>query len=800
MEHWMTVDMTFGEWLKRRRRQLDLTQSELAEQAGCSVGTIQKIEQDLRRPSKQLAELLATQLHISAEQQPAFITFARTEAYMAEMTEALAAMGEIPLELETIPLKEENAAPGAVPQTAPAQTANNLPLPATPFIGRETELAELDKLIADPAVRLVTIVGTGGMGKTRLALATADRQLNHSFASTRALVHGVFFIDLARLDVGEQIIPALADALNFPLSSGEQEKRTPKQQILDYLRQKQMLLIMDNFEHLLEEANLVADILRSAPAVKILVTSRERLQLQEEHLFIIHRLEFPDWETGADLAALEDAAEYTAVKLFLQSARRLRRNFQLQADDLTYLSRICRLVEGMPLAVELAAGWVDLLSLREIADELARSLDMLETNMRNVPQRQRSLRAVFDTSWERLSQAEQSALMGFSLFRGGCTREAAQAVTGTSLRTLANLSNKSLIQYRQRNGRYQIHALLRQYAAEKLALNITAETAARGAHCTYYCTALAQWERVLKDRDRPTAVAAIRADYDDIRTAWEWAVANSKIGDLTKATNGWGEYFIASGYLDAGERIFQEAVATIAATHPVIDSIDLVRLCVRLQTWQIKLSLDQHLTRLRYHEEQEHLLRQNLSLLSDWATAEERFQAEEALIRLQLARIQKYGGEHQTVAALTELETSLYLYRQLEDKAGIADVLSEIAWLHFHQRSLEQARELLSQSLAIWQETGNVWRLARGLSALQAIAQDMGDFEAGFEVIEQMADVVANLQTSRNSLGLAALLMLFASKLTHVGRFAAARRWPDIVWPSMMIWEQESSNWRMPMP
>ncbi len=292
-------------------------------------------------------------------------------------------------------------------------------------------MAALEDLITDPEARLVTIVGPGGMGKTRLSLAIAEQYLGEDY-----FPNGVFFIALAPLRSTEHIVPTMADAFDFQLEGGGPGTRSPRQQILDYLRSKRMLLVLDNFEHLLAGVDLVSDILGAAPEVKILVTSRERLHLRPEQLFPIQGLEFPDWETP------EDAANYTAIRLFIQSAQRVRPDFALRADDLTYLTRICRLVDGMPLGVELAAAWVDLLSLADIAAEIRQSLDFLETDLHDVPARHRSIRAIFDTSWGRLSQREQAAMAQLSVFRGGFTRPAAQQVAGANLRTLATPANR----------------------------------------------------------------------------------------------------------------------------------------------------------------------------------------------------------------------------------------------------------------------------------------------------------------------------------------------------------------------
>jgi non-specific serine/threonine protein kinase len=379
---------------------------------------------------------------------------------------------------------------------------HNLPAQTTPFVGREHELQHIANVFTNPDIRLLTIIGQGGMGKTRLMLEVAHRLMRENDLLSEAppfYADGVFFVELAALSAPENIITAIADAMSFQFQPDE---RSPKQQLLDFLRPKQVGLMLDNFEHLLAGAGIVHEILQAAPHVRITVTSRERLNLSGETLLHLEGMDFPDWETP------EDALEYSAVKLFLQGATRANSAFTLKADDLVYVARICRQAEGLPLAIILAASWLPMLSISEIAVEMRQSLDFLQTELRDIPSRQRSMRAVFDYSWNLLNLNEQQIFTRLAVFSGSFTREAAEAVTGAHLRVLMSLTNKSLLRRHAESGRYEIHELLRQYA--EAYLQAAGETEmARNHHSIYYAKWLYQTNPMLTGQE-PTMSAPSR--------------------------------------------------------------------------------------------------------------------------------------------------------------------------------------------------------------------------------------------------------------------------------------------------
>lgn len=383
---------------------------------------------------------------------------------------------------------------------------HNLPAQVTDFVGREDELSELARLLGDGQLRLVTILAPGGMGKTRLSLEAAEREIAR-------FKDGVYFIDLVPLRDENSIITAIADAISHQFSGGEDQKG----ELLNRLSTRSLLLVMDNFEHLLDNASLTTEILQAAPDVKIMVTSRQRLEQPGETLFHLSGMTFPEWETP------EDALEYAAVKLFMQAAKRARPDFTLTVENLDYVARVCRLVAGMPLAIVLSAAWLGMLSVEEIAEELQQNIDLLEAQGGDVPARQQSARVVFDYSWQMMTADEQKIFMQLTVFRGGFSREAAQTITGANLKTLMSLVNKSLIRRDATSGRYSIHELLRQYGRERLEKDVELYQTIQREHCHYYLQSVSERTDWLKGGRQIQAADDITADHDNVKRAWIYA-------------------------------------------------------------------------------------------------------------------------------------------------------------------------------------------------------------------------------------------------------------------------------------
>lgn len=456
---------------------------------------------------------------------------------------------ELPLPTETAHLYDAGQAADEPSAQTPSRAMNNLPAPPAPLVGRESELAELAGLLADEDRRLLTLVGPGGVGKTHLALEAARG--NSDFFR-----HGVYFVPLATIGSAEFIVQAMMEALGLTFTGGDD----PKVLLLRYLRNREMLLVMDNFEHVVAGALLLSEILEIAPGVTILVTTREKLNLRSEIVFNVSGLEFSDWQSP------EEALAQGAAQLFVQYAGRVRPNFSLGEEESQAVKRICELVEGMPLGILLAASWADVLSPREIADEISNSLDFLETELRDVHPRQRSIRAVFNTSWERLSPAERELFKNLSVFRDGFTRHAAEEVAGATLRTLAALVNKSLLRRDQRRARYEAHELLRQYAAERLEAGAEASQATNEAHALYFAGYMEEMSKQLRTNREYEALDEIERDIENVRKAWRFLAQQGNAAQIERMIDSLWFFHEIRGWLHAGLELFRDAQATSVST------------------------------------------------------------------------------------------------------------------------------------------------------------------------------------------------------------------------------------------
>lgn len=431
------------------------------------------------------------------------LLYARTNQRSAALAQYDACARILREQLRVEPSAETNALYERL-RAAGDSPKHNLPAQPTSFVGRAPELAQIENLLLNPQTRLLTLVGVGGSGKTRLAIHAAD----HAW-KLGAFLNGVAFVALANVETLEQLAPTMANAFGIALT-GDIE---PQTQITNYLRAKEMLVVLDNLEQLLDAATWLGEILQTAPRVKLLVTSREKLNTRWEWVVPLEGLDYAD-------------ADSPAAQLFVERAQRGAPNFRVDETNRAAVARVCRIVEGMPLALELAAATVNHHACAEIADELEHNLNFLETTLRDVPSRQRSMRAVFDYSWNLLSARERAVWRKLSVFQGGWTRDAARAIADAAPNELNALADKSLV--RVQSSRYDMHELARQYAREKLEQDAGENSATRAKHSEFFAAFAAANESALKGAGDQAALNVIGQELANVLAGWElaWTIPN----------------------------------------------------------------------------------------------------------------------------------------------------------------------------------------------------------------------------------------------------------------------------------
>ncbi len=379
-----------------------------------------------------------------------------------------------------------------------------IPVQANAFIGRKMELEEIASRLNQADCRLLTLKGLGGIGKTRLALQFAEGQKDN-FAD------GVHFIFLAALQSTSNLAATILNTLKIPLRAGQ----TPEMSLKENLKDKEILLALDNFEHLLEGAPLLGELLEHAPDLKLLVTSREPLNITWEHTFEVFGMRYPE------KASEENFAQYDAVRLFTRTAQQVD-HFQLKPEHYPAVLEICRVVEGMPLGLELAASWVQAFSCQQIAEFLTKDIGIVESTLKDIPERHRNLDNVFKHSWRLLSELEQDVLSKLAIFRGGFDKEAARAITKAPHVTLLKLKQKSLVR-KAKEERFDMHEVIRQGAAKKLKEDDEEYQKVRTVHSKYYLDFFTDNKKVIEASDL-TVIKTIETNLDNIREAWYWAV------------------------------------------------------------------------------------------------------------------------------------------------------------------------------------------------------------------------------------------------------------------------------------
>lgn len=599
---------------------------------------------------------------------------------------------------------------------------HNLPAVLTGFVGRELELETLRRRLASPTCRLICVVGPGGSGKSRLALEAAA-------ALAPAFLNGVWLVSLAAVNAEEpDALPsALAAALQIPMAAGDLRR-----QVIAYLRQRETLLILDNLEHLLDDTGWLTELLAAAPDLKILATSRERLNVQAEQVVELGGLSMP-------AAGDADPAGYAAVALFVRRAQRVEATFAPAPVDLGAIVQICRLVGALPLGIELAAAWVNQLACQEIAVAIAANLDFLTTTRRDVSPRQRSLRAVFDHSWRLLPAAEQRAFARLAVFRGAFTRSAAADVADVRLPALASLVDKSLVR-RIDTDRYDLHEVLHHFALEQLQSIPAAAETLQARHSRFYTDLLAQQTERFKGREQKDALAQVALEIDNVRGAWSAAVSHRWLEHIHAALEGLYHFYMLRSWLAEGLEVFHSARRALEDTEGL--QLPQHRLALgRLLPREAKLLL----TMSRFDEAQRLLLRA-LEYLRDLDAP-----GEVATARYYLGQV--YGSTGAYAEAEQHVLASLAVRRDLDDRWGQAVSLLELGGLSFYRGKHGAAQHYCLDGLRLAEEIGDLQTIAHLLTGLSIVARQLGDLPSaqqyaarGLAVYEELDSAYGRIQ------------------------------------------------------
>lgn len=680
-------NLSFEEWRLLRQEQYQQKAMRVLQRLGAHFLTT-PFPAPTSSPINYANKLLAINPLNEQAQRQKIMLLARAGDLHAALTQYQSCVELLAEELAVAPAPETTALAEQI-RRATQSKRHNLPPAPTPFVGRTEELAQLTQQLLQPECRLVTLLGTGGMGKTRLALAVAER-----LVPTGHFLNGVRFVPLAEVEQASLLPTAVASALEITLSPEE----TPAKKLAQALSEDELLLVLDNVEQLLEgdEADETADffdlLLKEAPYLTLLITSRQRLQLREEWLFTLGGL----------------PAETEGMGLFMQTAQRVQRQFAPTAVDKAAIVQICNLVEGLPLGIELAAGWLGHHSCLVIAEKLAEGVALLRTSLRNVPARHRSITAVFDHSWALLTPHQQQILARLACFRGGFTAVAAQEITQAPPETLRTLNEASLLRYDHKDERYSIHELLRQYAADRL--NERGETAAiTTAHTRYFTSYVAEQEA-------PESIASrhsLQLELPNIRAAWQRAIEIEIEQENGESLLNMGpvlhRFFSAESRFYEGIELFRQALKQLPRPLNPKLKADLLGRKAQMhihigQLGEAKGDLQEAIATLEKINDP-----MRLSILLGY-----------------LARVTFYEGDFLEAVALTE--KCLDLATAIGDRDGEGFAYNFLGSCHKALGNYEIAAASFEKSVAIYAELHDAIGQAMTLNNLGNLAQAQGDF------------------------------------------------------------------------
>lgn len=590
------------------------------------------------------------------------------------------------------------------------------PLTSTPFLGREREVTELTRILQRPACRLVTLTGPGGIGKTRLAVEVA-RKLSQHYRD------GVYLVDLQPVHTVDSLVAATVDVVAPPLR-GQSDHQSA---LFHHVKNKNMLLVLDNFEHLMSGVEFVVALLAHTTQLDLLVTSRRILNLREEWLYAVGGLTVP-----SD-ARVDELQAFSAVQLFMSYAQRIQHRFDLEKEA-AHVVRICQLVGGMPLAVEIAASWLAVLPCAVIPDKIQRNLEFLTTDLHDIPERHRSIEAVFSQAWELLSEAERRVLAALSIFEGSFELEAAEHIAGASLAVVASLVQKSLL-HRHENGRYRLHPLLRQFAENRLSVNASETRQIRERHCAYYTAFLEQRADSITGSQQVNVLREIGDEIRDIRAAWQHIIDHTLLEEMQRALYTLIDFLDMQGRYSEALRVLEQATSCLRQAPPSIQRDRLLAMTMAM--------LGYDYVRIGRHGD-----------------ARQEFEQSEALLH-ELGEEPRvgFGTDPQIGLALLELIAGNHLLaiewaEQARQRCAAQHDLLDGQVAHYALASAYDAlgdygmaQACANQAYALTEETGNRWMMAYVLLLMGDIERHLNNpaqarhyYQAGANIKREMND------------------------------------------------------------